>query len=203
MLDFSSQRVGLPLAILVEGEPVRVLMMQSTLANELRLAGRWTQAEAEELAARMRAERGVPTQGAPIRGSDLINRGRPTLELAVVLQPGDEFFDQPSVTLERGDQELRFGPIASFEVEAVFPSQDRDQRMALGYRVVDKPAFRQFTRNATGREVGIFVGEQLVQVATIDGEIPGAGILTGGMDGLSDAEFAELWKHFAPLREGR
>ncbi|MAW59236.1 MAG: hypothetical protein CMJ94_00215 [Planctomycetes bacterium] len=203
MLDFSSQRVGLPLAILVEGEPVRVLIMQSTLANELRLAGRWTQAEAEELAARMRAERGVPTQGAPIRGSDLINRGRPTLELAVVLQPGDEFFDQPSVTLERDNKELRFGPIASFEVESAFEVVDRDQGVSIGYKVVDAPAYRQFTRNAGRRSVGVFVAEELVEILTFEGEMPGAGVLTGGEDGLSDAEFAELWKHFAPLREGR
>ena len=80
---------------------------------------------------------------------------------------------------------------------------DRDQGVSIGYKVVDAPAYRQFTRNAGRRSVGVFVAEELVEILTFEGEMPGAGVLTGGEDGLSDAEFAELWKHFAPLREGR
>lgn len=192
MLPFTADRLGQPLAIFVGDEPVRVLMIRDPLPNELRLAGRWTEKEAQALAERMLADFGEPTEGGALRGSDRINEGRPTIEMALVLTPQDRDYDTPNLVIEQGGRELRFGKVASFEVESSFPSEDRAGRMGVGYVVVDKEGFRAFTREHTNRQVGIFVDQELLAVPVIEGEIPGSGILTGGVEGFSEERVREL-----------
>lgn len=192
MLPFSSERLGQPVAIFVGDEAVRVLMVRDPLPNELRLAGRWSEGEARALAERMMADFGTPTEGSALRGSDRINEGRPTIEMALLLAPSDRDYETPNLVIEQDGRELRFGKVASFEVESCFPSEDRTGRMGVGYVVVDEEGFRAFTREHTSRQVGVFVDQSLLSVPVIEGEIPGSGILTGGREGFSEERVREL-----------
>lgn len=192
MLPFSADRLGRPMAIFVGEEPVRVLMVRDPLPNELRLAGRWTEREARALAERMLMDFGVPTEGGALRGSDLINEGRPTIEMALLLTSSDRDYEAPNLVVERDGRELRFGKLASFEVESGFASQDREGRTGIGYVVVDEVGFRAFTREHTGRQVGVFVNQELLAVPVIEGEIPGRGVLTGGVERFSEKRVREL-----------
>ena len=192
MLPFSSERLGQPVAIFVGDEAVRVLMVRNPLPNELRLAGRWSESEARALAERMMADYGTPTEGGALRGSERINEGRPTIEMALLLQPSDRGYETPNMVVEQEGSELRFGNVASFEIESCFPSEDRTGRMGVGYVVVDEAGFRAFTREHPSRQVGVFVDRELLSVPVIEGEIPGRGILTGGREGFSKERALKL-----------
>lgn len=193
-LEFSLQHVGKPLAVMVDDEPVIVLMLRSSIADQMLLAANWSEAEAEQLAAKLDAQRGVARDPVLVRGSEHAATGKPTIELAVVLKPGEELYDNPWMTETYNGKEFRFGSGVSFEVQAAFPSQDRKGRIAIGYKVVDHEGYRAFTAKMTGREVGIFVAGEVIMVATIEGPIPGQGILIGGPDGFSDEEAVRLIK---------
>jgi preprotein translocase subunit SecD len=191
-LDFSMQHVGKPLAVMVDDEPAIVLMLQASIADQVLLAGNWTKSQAVELAAKLDAQRGLARERVEVRGSADAATGKPTIELAVVLQPGEELYDNPWVTAEYGGKTLRFGSGVSFEVEAAFPSQDRDGRIAIGYKLVDQAGYAAFTGKVTGRDVGFFVSGKLFMVAEVEGPIPGQGILTGGSTGFSPDEATRL-----------
>lgn len=202
LAELSGGLEGRPLAIMLDELAVKIVRVETVMIDSMRLVGDWSVDEAEALAGFFRARRAVPTEGKPIRGSAFINIGRPTIELAMVMRPDDANYDTPSMVREYQGRELRFGSIASFEAQDVFESLDRKQHQALGYEVVDVPAFRRFTREASNREVGFFVGERLLIVATIEGEIPGQGVLySGSLEGFSAEEWAFLLDHFAALLE--
>ena len=194
-LDFSLQHVGKPLAVMVEEEPAIVLMLRSSIADQMLLAADWTEAEAEELAAQLDAQRGAARERVLVRGSDQAATGKPTIELAVVLRSGEELYDNPWMTETYQGKELRFGSGVSFEVETAFPSLDRRSRRAVGYKLVDQAGYRAFTGKVSGREVGFFVAGKLFIVAVIEGPIPGQGILTSGSAGFSEAEQKRLIEH--------
>jgi preprotein translocase subunit SecD len=191
-LDFSMQHVGKPLAVMIDEEPAIVLMLRSSIANQVLLAGDWTEAEAEAIAAKLDAQRGEARERVLVRGSETAATGKPTIELALVLKPGEELYDNPWRIEEYRGKELRFGSGVSFEVAAAFPAQDRDGRYAIGYNVVDAEGYRAFTEKTTGRQVGFFVAGKLFNAPWIEGPIPGQGILTGGSEGFSEAELKRL-----------
>ena len=191
-LDFSMQHVGKPLAVMVDDVPAIVLMLQTSIADQILLAGDWTEAEADQLAAKLDEQRGNAREHVLVRGSDTAATGRPTMELAVVLEPGEELYDNPWVSAAWRGRQLRFGSGISFEVEAVFPTQDRDGRIAIGYKVVDVEGYRAFTEKVAGRQVGIFVDGKLLSAPAVEGPIAGQGVLTGGSEGFSDEEATRL-----------
>lgn len=194
-LDFSMQNVGKPLAIMVDDEPVIVLMLRSSLADQVVLAGDWTEAQASTIAAQLAAQRGTARDRVQVRGSEEASTGKPTIELAVVLHPGDELYDSPWMTAEYRGKEVRFGSGVSFEVAAAYASQDRAGRYAIGYKVVDVDGYRDFTGKVKGQSIGIMVNGKVMIIATVEGAIPGQGILTGGPDGFSDSEMEEYIRY--------
>jgi preprotein translocase subunit SecD len=191
-LDFSMQHVGKPLAVMIDDEPAIVLMLHGSIADQVLLAGDWTKAEAEDLAGKLDAQRGNARELISVRGSAAAATGKPTMELAVRLSPGDEGYDNPWVTAELKGKELRFGSGISFEVDAAFPTQDRDGRIAIGYKVVDVEGYRAFTKKVAGRQVGIFVDGKLLSAPTVEGPIAGQGVLSGGSEGFSEDEATRL-----------
>jgi preprotein translocase subunit SecD len=195
-LDFTMQHVGKPLAVMIDDEPAIILMLRSSIADQVLLAGDWTEAEAKDLAAKLDAQRGKARERVLVRGSETTATGKPTIELAVVLREGEEFYDNPWMTEELNGKELRFGPGVSFEVAAAFPTQDRHGRIAIGFKVADVEGYRAFTEKAAGRGVGFFSSGKLFCAPELEGALPGgSGVLTSGSAGFSADEATRLIKH--------
>ncbi|MAW61651.1 MAG: hypothetical protein CMJ94_12590 [Planctomycetes bacterium] len=80
------------------------------------------------------------------------------------------------------------------DIEAVFPSQDRAARPAVGYKMKSArgTAYADFTENFKGRAMAIILSGEVYSAPEIEGRIPGQGIITGGLSGFSIDEVTEF-----------
>ncbi|MCH2100784.1 MAG: protein translocase subunit SecD [Planctomycetes bacterium] len=80
------------------------------------------------------------------------------------------------------------------DIEAVFPSQDRAARPAVGYKLKSArgTAYADFTEEFKGRAMAIILSGEVYSAPEIEGRIPGQGIITGGLSGFSIEEVTEF-----------
>jgi SecD/SecF fusion protein len=79
-------------------------------------------------------------------------------------------------------------------IEAVFPSADRANRPAVGYKLKSSrgTAYADFTEEFKGRAMAIILSGEVYSAPEIEGRIPGQGIITGGLGGFSVEEVTEF-----------
>jgi SecD/SecF fusion protein len=79
-------------------------------------------------------------------------------------------------------------------IQAVYPSQDRAARPAVGYKMKSTrgTAYADFTEEFKGRLMAIILSGEVYSAPEIEGRIPGQGIITGGLGGFSAEEMSEF-----------
>ena len=80
------------------------------------------------------------------------------------------------------------------DIEAVFPSQDRAARPAVGYKLKSArgTAYADFTEEFKGRAMAIVLSGEVYSAPELEGRIPGQGIITGGLSGFSIEDVTEF-----------
>lgn len=89
-----------------------------------------------------------------------------------------------------------FGPKQNFELQYAGLSLDANGRPAITFEIEEeqKPAFEAMTTRCINRALATYVGDQLICAPTVNGTLPGQGILLGDQSGFSVEEGNRLLK---------
>jgi len=197
-LQYTGSNTQRPLAIMVGDEIVAAPMLQSAIPGRLNISKGnpgWTEQEANNLMMRMMTQTGrMPDGVGDVRGSEFVNQGRPTIEFAMVLKPGEAGYEQAQ-QVEHDGEKFRLSARQSFELTSVTSSLDNRGELALRYAALDKGKMKAWTGERIGRDLVISVGNVIYIVAELQSSIPGDGIITG----LEADQLEALKEHFAPI----
>lgn len=87
-----------------------------------------------------------------------------------------------------------FGPLEVFEFAYVGPSMDRSGAPAIAFEIADHQAarFADLTEAHVGKRLAIYLDGVFHSAPEINERLPGQGIINGGQQGFTVAEFQDL-----------
>jgi hypothetical protein len=118
----------------------------------------------------------------------------PIKPIAVRLQVAEGTEGAIAYYLEGMRTTIWFGPAHYFDLAKVGPSSSASGGTAIFFQVTkdQELEFSDLTQLIIGNDMAIEVDGIICSVATVNERLPGAGIISGGLDGLSMNEFNRI-----------
>lgn len=98
-----------------------------------------------------------------------------------------------------------FGPLEVFEFDYVGPMMDRNGKPAIAFTIAahQKERFADLTEAHVGKRLAIYLDGALRSAPEINERLPGQGIINGGQQGFTEAEFQDLMERIRAQESSR
>ena len=201
MLQLTGKYIGRPMAIMdFHDNVLSAPIIQTAIPGRLLLQGSaqgFTADEAESIVEAINPTHVMVGGDFESTSYSNTNRGKPTVEMAFVLNKSNDGFARGTKVTWEGE-EFVLGKVHSFEVDSIAWSNDSAGFPCLAVSVLDSEGMHDLTTKNKGRRVALMVAGKVFTVPVIEDGLHGKFVISS-MNGFSDTDVNLLRSHFPGL----